>query len=273
MNQMIHDIEPVIKNIAPDFIFVHHEDDTHQDHRSLAKATISATRYIRNVLFYEGPTTQNFSPAIFVDIKETLEAKIAMLLAHRTQVQRPTSRGGDHRYRPFHAVFRGIQGRVPFAEAFVPQRLFINVTQVFRCPRCAEPSFPTTLDYGRLGRASVLASGLVPRGTGPPVRALLCALFGVGGAWRSFPHAALHLALLPRRSERVRVNLPTSFARPCSMPWPMSRRCRCSPTSIGDPTSILPTSRAGSRQDQGHHRPPPVRPAPDMKGSWPWTSQ
>ncbi|MBU1964401.1 MAG: PIG-L family deacetylase, partial [Proteobacteria bacterium] len=75
MNQMVHDIEAVLKKIAPDFIFVHHEDDTHQDHQALAKATISATRYVRNVLFYEGPTTQNFSPTIYVDIKETLDKK------------------------------------------------------------------------------------------------------------------------------------------------------------------------------------------------------
>lgn len=127
MNQMVHDIEAVIKKISPDFIFVHHEDDTHQDHRALAKATVSATRYIRNVLFFEGPTTQNFSPTIFVDIRETLEAKIAMLLAHRSQVQKTNIEGlAITDVVRSTAVFRGIQGRVRFAEAFSPLRLFIN---------------------------------------------------------------------------------------------------------------------------------------------------
>ena len=130
MNQMVHDIEAVLKKIAPDFIFVHHEDDTHQDHRSLAKATISATRYVRNVLFYEGPTTQNFSPTIFVDIKETLDKKFAMLLAHHSQVQKTNIEGlSITDIVRSTAVFRGIQGRVPFAEAFVPLRLFINVSR------------------------------------------------------------------------------------------------------------------------------------------------
>jgi LmbE family N-acetylglucosaminyl deacetylase len=129
MNQMVHDVEAVIKKIAPDFIFVHHQDDTHQDHRALAKATVSATRYIRNVLFFEGPTTQNFSPTIFVDIRETLEAKIAMLLAHRSQVQKTNIEGlAITDVVRSTAVFRGIQGRVRFAEAFFPQRLFINET-------------------------------------------------------------------------------------------------------------------------------------------------
>jgi LmbE family N-acetylglucosaminyl deacetylase len=129
MNRMVHDIEVVLNKIIPDFIFVHYEDDTHQDHRSLAKATISATRYVRNVLFYEGPTTQNFSPTIFVDIRETLDAKIAMLLAHHSQVQKTNIEGlAITDIVRSTAVFRGIQGRVQFAEAFLPLRLFINVT-------------------------------------------------------------------------------------------------------------------------------------------------
>jgi LmbE family N-acetylglucosaminyl deacetylase len=130
MNQMVHDIEVVLNKIVPDFIFVHYEDDTHQDHRSLAKATISATRYVRNVLFYEGPTTQNFSPTIFVDIKETLDNKFAMLLAHHSQVKKTNIEGlSITDIVRSTAVFRGIQGRVQFAEAFSPLRLFINVSQ------------------------------------------------------------------------------------------------------------------------------------------------
>jgi LmbE family N-acetylglucosaminyl deacetylase len=130
MNKMVQDIEAVLKKIDPDFIFVQYEDDTHQDHRSLAKATISATRYVRNVLFYEGPTTQNFSPTVFVDIKETIDTKFAMLLAHQSQVQKTNIEGlSITDIVRSTAIFRGIQGRVQFAEAFVPLRLFINVAE------------------------------------------------------------------------------------------------------------------------------------------------
>ncbi len=130
MNQMVHDIEAVLKKIAPDFIFVHYEDDTHQDHQALAKATISATRYVRNVLFYEGPTTQNFSPTVFVDIKETIDTKFTTLLAHRSQVQKTNIEGlSITDIVRSTAIFRGIQGRVQFAEAFLSLRLFINVSQ------------------------------------------------------------------------------------------------------------------------------------------------
>jgi LmbE family N-acetylglucosaminyl deacetylase len=131
MNKMVQDIETVLKKISPDFIFVQYEDDTHQDHRSLAKATISATRYVRNVLFYEGPTTQNFAPTVFVDIKDTIDTKFAMLLAHQSQVQKTNIEGlSITDIVRSTAVFRGIQGRVQFAEAFAPLRLFINVTEL-----------------------------------------------------------------------------------------------------------------------------------------------
>lgn len=130
INKMVHDIETVLKKIAPDFIFAQYADDTHQDHRSLAKATISATRYVRNVLFYEGPTTQNFSPTVFVDIKETIDTKFATLLAHQSQVRKTNIEGlSITDIVRSTAVFRGIQGRVQFAEAFVPLRLFVNVSQ------------------------------------------------------------------------------------------------------------------------------------------------
>jgi LmbE family N-acetylglucosaminyl deacetylase len=124
----IQRVERFIDKTKPDFIFVHFGDDTHQDHRHLSVATVTATRYTRNVLFYEGPTTQNFSPNVFVDIDRVLDVKIAALQTHASQVTKTNiedlnvvdiARSSAH--------FRGIQGRVKNAEAFVPLRLLINV--------------------------------------------------------------------------------------------------------------------------------------------------
>ncbi|MEI8173863.1 MAG: PIG-L deacetylase family protein [Deltaproteobacteria bacterium] len=128
MNQIIYDIEEVLKKIKPDFTFVNFGEDTHQDHRALSKATVTASRYIRNVLFYEGPTTHDFSPTVFVDIKETVDDKISMLLAHHSQVMKTNIEGlSIVDIVRSTAVFRGIQGRVQFAEGFIPLRLFINI--------------------------------------------------------------------------------------------------------------------------------------------------
>lgn len=125
---LIQTVEQIVKKIDPHFIFVHYHDDTHQDHRHLAMSTITATRYTKNVLFYEGPTTQNFAPTVFVDIEQALDRKIRSLQAHASQVRKTNIEGlsiADLVRSSAH--FRGIQGRVKNAEGFLPLRLFINI--------------------------------------------------------------------------------------------------------------------------------------------------
>jgi LmbE family N-acetylglucosaminyl deacetylase len=125
---LIQTIERVIAEVEPVFTFVHHGDDTHQDHRVLSQATVTATRYTRNVLFYEGPTTQSFTPTVFVGLNEVIERKIAALQAHASQVQK-TNIGDLNIIELAEAasLFRGTQARIKHAEGFMPLRLFINV--------------------------------------------------------------------------------------------------------------------------------------------------
>ena len=125
---LIGKIEAVIAEVKPDFIFCNFPDDTHQDHRHLAQAIMSATRYIRNVLFFEGPTTQNFNPQVFVDISDTLDRKVEALQAHHSQVMKTNIEDlSIVEVARSSANFRGIQGRVKYAEAFHSLRLFINI--------------------------------------------------------------------------------------------------------------------------------------------------
>ena len=125
---LIHNIERVIEKIEPDLIFIHYRDDTHQDHRNLSDCALSATRYVPNLLFYEVPTTQNFSPTVFVDIESIMEQKMALLKAHASQITKTNIKDltileGARS----NANFRGIQGRVKFAEAFCSQRFFLQI--------------------------------------------------------------------------------------------------------------------------------------------------
>lgn len=125
---LIDDIEKALRAIRPSFIFVHYKDDTHQDHRVLAEAAISATRYIRNVLLYETPTSVEFHPNVFVDIGAQLERKIAVLAAHASQVEKTNIPGLNILdIARAVAVSRGIQARASHAEGFIPLRLFVNV--------------------------------------------------------------------------------------------------------------------------------------------------
>jgi LmbE family N-acetylglucosaminyl deacetylase len=127
-NEIIHIVEGYIKKIQPDFIFVNFFDDTHQDHRTINRSVLSAARYVRNVMFYEVPTTNNFTPNVFVDIGSVLDMKLEALKAHASQIMKTNiqdlsiidiARSSAH--------FRGVQGRVALAEGFVSERLFINI--------------------------------------------------------------------------------------------------------------------------------------------------
>ena len=126
--ELIDGIEEVLAEVKPELILVNWGDDTHQDHRILTRATMSATRFVRNVLFFEGPTTQNFNPQVFVDISDNLERKFQALKAHDSQIMKTNIEDMSIvELARANATFRGIQGRVKFAEAFSPLRLFINV--------------------------------------------------------------------------------------------------------------------------------------------------
>jgi LmbE family N-acetylglucosaminyl deacetylase len=127
-NEIIHTVEGYIKKIQPNFIFVNSFDDTHQDHRTVNRSVLSAARYVRNVMFYEVPTTNSFTPNIFVDIGSVLHMKLEALEVHASQVTKTNiqdlsiidiARSSAH--------FRGVQGRVALAEGFVSERLFINI--------------------------------------------------------------------------------------------------------------------------------------------------
>jgi LmbE family N-acetylglucosaminyl deacetylase len=84
--ELIAALEAVIRRVHPTMIFVNSPDDTHQDHRNLAQAAVSATRYVPNFLFYEVPSTQNFTPNCYTNVDKVLDLKLAALEAHRSQV-------------------------------------------------------------------------------------------------------------------------------------------------------------------------------------------
>lgn len=121
-------LEKVIKQVRPEMIFVNYFDDTHQDHRNLAQGTLSATRYIPNFLFFEVPTTQNFTPNCYVNILRVLGKKLACLEAHRSQISKTNIEDLTILESAVScANFRGIQGRVKYAEAFQTVRFFLPI--------------------------------------------------------------------------------------------------------------------------------------------------
>ena len=126
--ETINTIEFFIKRIEPDLIFTPFANDTHQDHRTVSQATITAARYVQNVLFYEVPTTVDFTPAsVFTDIGGVIDKKMTLLKCHKSQVF--ATRIADLSIieaAKAIALFRGMQNRVKYAEGFVPLRLSLD---------------------------------------------------------------------------------------------------------------------------------------------------
>ncbi|MFA6435464.1 MAG: PIG-L deacetylase family protein [Elusimicrobiales bacterium] len=126
--ELIQAIERRVALIRPDLIFVNSENDTHQDHRNVAKAVITAARYTKNLIFYEVPTTLNFAPTAFSDIGAVISDKVRLLKCHRSQVYKTRVKNlSIIETAKSTAVFRGYQDRVKYAEGFTPQRLLLDL--------------------------------------------------------------------------------------------------------------------------------------------------
>ena len=113
-------IERVLSTTRADVVYVHAADDSHQDHRAVASATLSAARKRSRVLHYRSPSTMQFHPTMFVDIADHLDLKITAVRCHQSQVE--WSSMVDPEVVQASARFFGAQARLRFAEAFEPAR-------------------------------------------------------------------------------------------------------------------------------------------------------
>ncbi|MBN1576545.1 MAG: PIG-L family deacetylase [Chitinispirillaceae bacterium] len=121
---VIADIQKVVDTVKPVFVFIHDANDTHQDHRYACDCAVSATRFIPNVLFYEGPTTVHFGPNVFVNIYDRLNTKFRCLRAHRSQVMRTNIYNQSILdLAKATAIFRGEYCHQKYAEAFKSLRM------------------------------------------------------------------------------------------------------------------------------------------------------
>ncbi|MES0371993.1 MAG: PIG-L deacetylase family protein [Mariprofundaceae bacterium] len=120
---LMETLEKLVKQVEPDTVYVNHRDDTHQDHRVLAQVANSVTRYVPNVLAYETPSSISFDPTLFMDINETMALKREALEAHASQVDRTHVKLNIIEIALATAHFRGVQGKLSCAEAFVPVRM------------------------------------------------------------------------------------------------------------------------------------------------------
>jgi len=120
-------IENVINKNNINVVYAQTKHDRHQDHRNLANATISASRYVKEVYSYETPSSMgSFSPHVFIDISKTVHFKDKALAMHKTQIKKYymeiESVKGLAKYR----AFQSGQNKT-FCEAFEVDRIIKNI--------------------------------------------------------------------------------------------------------------------------------------------------
>ncbi len=124
----------------PDLILTHAPTDSHADHRVLSQSLVSAARRHASILFFEGPSTLEFSASLKIDIAPHWDAKVKSLLAHASQRERVRTvewaeAAGRNRAWPH---YRGI------CEAFSPVRmdldLMVNIAAEIALPGSAADS-------------------------------------------------------------------------------------------------------------------------------------
>ena len=119
---LVSRFDGLIKDFSPAIVFTHWNHDSHQDHSAVTNAVIASTRKTSCSLYmYEQAvpgqiTPDTFRGQTFVDISDTIDAKLDSIRSHSSQFEKY---GEDWlsgiRGR---AQYRGYQMGVYFAEAF-----------------------------------------------------------------------------------------------------------------------------------------------------------
>jgi LmbE family N-acetylglucosaminyl deacetylase len=119
--EMVDVIEAAMARFNPDIILTHSNHDQHQDHQAVHMATLRAARQHHSILCYESPSaTRDFSPSVFIDIDDYVDAKVQAVKMHSDQLTKPYMT--PERVRGI-ASFRGGQAKRRVAEAYEPVRL------------------------------------------------------------------------------------------------------------------------------------------------------
>jgi LmbE family N-acetylglucosaminyl deacetylase len=117
------EMKALIEAEQPDMVITHWPIDSHRDHRVCSILVYDAWRMTgRNFdLYYSevmtGMQTQNFTPALWVDITSYRDKKIQAYLCHESQ----ELEGAVKEYHDTMERMRGMECQAKYAEAFVQQ--------------------------------------------------------------------------------------------------------------------------------------------------------
>lgn len=86
---MIPNVRKWLAWSGADILYTHFPHDSHQDHVYLAQAAIPAARMCQAILFFETPSTQGFTPVLYLPATNGMgDRKVLAIAQHVTQVTR-----------------------------------------------------------------------------------------------------------------------------------------------------------------------------------------
>lgn len=130
-------ISGYVEKYHPDTVFTHHHGDLNIDHRITCEAVLTACRpvgkyCVRRIYAFETPSStewnyiyqEPFTPNVYVDVTDTLEAKIRGMACYRTEStvyphpRSPEALRALGQYRGSHAGLRMAEGFILLREVF-----------------------------------------------------------------------------------------------------------------------------------------------------------
>lgn len=138
----------LIRRTAPDVIITHYERDYMSDHCYTSQLVFDASFWAGVAAFAGEPDETSdysvrpkilamdtvaglgFVPEEYVDISGVIDTKLEMLACHKSQISYMQERDGFDMldYVRTAARYRGYQCGVPYAEGFIPRRVFPSLT-------------------------------------------------------------------------------------------------------------------------------------------------
>jgi LmbE family N-acetylglucosaminyl deacetylase len=93
MHELVQRLDQIVGDLRPDLVVTHSKHDLHWDHGLVHRATVSAMRrtpcdLLAFLSSYEMNAQTRSIGQCFVDISATIEAKIASISAHRSQLDK-----------------------------------------------------------------------------------------------------------------------------------------------------------------------------------------
>ena len=115
----IKEMTIILDYINPDFVFVHHPNDSHQDHRSTAQIVKSAARRKYSLVYYDSYSSIDFKPNLYVSIDKYIQEKVELLKCFESQISKYQERGVDFiRKSTLMNELNGYESKYGFAEGF-----------------------------------------------------------------------------------------------------------------------------------------------------------